>query len=127
MDAIRKYKSVEISTQQRGKLIVMLYEGAIKFLNVAVRKLDEGDFASKGVYIGKAQDIILELNNSLNMEIGGEVAENLRSIYNYLHRTLTMANIDRDREKILECVAMLEELLGGWAEVVQGGNSATAE
>ena len=73
MDAAKKYTTDSITTQQRGKLIVMLYEGAIKFLKVALEKLQEEDFASKGVYIGKAQDIISELNRDRReVAIGSE-------------------------------------------------------
>ena len=58
MKASDQYLETSVTTQQRGKLIVMLYDGAVKFLRVAKEKLREGDCALKGVYIGKAQDII---------------------------------------------------------------------
>ena len=81
MDAQDRYKADAISTQERGRLIVMLYEGAVKFLDIAKQKLAEGDYALKGVYIAKAQDIISELNNCLDMDAAPEIAENLRSLY----------------------------------------------
>ena len=92
-----------ITTQQRGKLIVMLYDGAVKFLRVARQKLSEGDCALKGVYIGKAQDIIAELNGCLDVEAAPQVARDLRALYNFLYRHLNEANIERSEQKLDEC------------------------
>ncbi len=126
MDASQMYSTAAISTQQRGKLIVMLYDGAIKFLKVAAQKLQEGDFASKGVYIGRAQDIVSELNNCLDMEAGGELSDNLRSLYSYICRQLTAANIERDTGKLEECANLLGELRGAWEQVAKHTESAPA-
>jgi len=98
---------------------VMLYDGAIKFLKVARQKLDEHDYALKGVYIGKARDIIVELNNSLDMEAGMQLAKDLRALYNFMCRHLSEANIERDPVKIEECVKILTELRAAWEEVAQ--------
>jgi len=127
MDASKHYKADAITTQQRGKLIVMLYDGAIKFLRVALEKLEEEDFASKGVYVGKAQDIISELNNSLDVESGGDLAEQLRALYNFMYRHLSEANIERDPEKIEECISILDDLRGAWEEVAKQEPAIIAE
>ncbi|MHC4480261.1 MAG: flagellar export chaperone FliS [Planctomycetota bacterium] len=117
MDAADKYKTEAISTQQRGKLIVILYEGAIKFLNIAKQKLQEGDYALKGIYIGKAQDIITELNNCLDMSAAPDIAGDLRSLYNFLYRHLNEANIERSAEKLDDCIEVLGGLCSAWEEV----------
>ncbi len=119
MNASEHYEQNAVTTQQRGKLIVMLYEGAIRFLNIAREKLQEGDYALKGVYIGKAQDIVLELNNSLNMDAAPEMANDLRALYNFIYRTLNEANIERSDTKISQCVDILSELHGAWEQVVE--------
>ena len=116
MDASEKYIESAVSTQERGKLIVMLYEGATKFLKIAKEKLAEGDYALKGVYVGKAQDIVAELNNSLNMDAEPELARDLRALYNFIYRHLNEANIERDPAKIDECVRILEELREAWEQ-----------
>ncbi|MFO7958555.1 MAG: flagellar export chaperone FliS [Candidatus Brocadiia bacterium] len=128
MDASKRYEQNAVTTQQRGKLIVMLYEGAIKFLNVAREKLEEGDYALKGVYIGKAQDIVSELNNSLNMDAAPDMANDLRALYNFVYHTLNEANIERSETKIQQCIDILQELHGAWEQVVEkvdAGQSTT--
>ena len=107
MDASDRYRTDAVSTQERGKLIVMLYEGAIKFLKIAREKLQEGDYALKGVYIGKAQDIVAELDNSLNVEAAPEIAHDLRALYNFIYARLNEANVERSVEKIDDCVGLL--------------------
>ncbi len=119
MDASERYLTNAVTTQQRGKLIVMLYDGAIRFLKIAEEKLQEGDYALKGVYIGKAQDIVAELNNCLNVDAAPDMANDLRAIYNFIYRTLNEANIERSAEKIDSCVGILDELREAWEGVVE--------
>jgi len=114
---IRIYQETAISTQNRGRLIVMLYDGAIKFLRQAVEDLKRGDLAAKGRHIGKAQDILFELNTVLDMEKGGQIAQNLRALYNFMQRHLTEANIRKDPKMIEEVIALLEELNQSWRAV----------
>jgi len=126
MDASDRYRTDAVSTQERGKLIVMLYEGAIKFLKIAREKLQEGDYALKGVYIGKAQDIVAELDNSLNVEAAPEIAHDLRALYTFIYGRLNEANVERSVEKIDDCVGLLNELAEAWEQVAAGGQAAAA-
>jgi flagellar secretion chaperone FliS len=126
MKASDHYVETSITTQQRGKLIVMLYDGAIKFLRVARQKLREGDCALKGVYIGKAQDIVAELNGCLNVEAAPQIATDLRALYNFLYRHLNEANIERSEQKIDDCIRILEELRETWREVAERPDPAAA-
>ncbi len=127
MDPVRKYKTDAVTTQQRGKLIVMLYEGAIRFLSVARQKLQEGDYALKGVYIGKAQAIVTELNSSLNMEAAPEIAGDLRALYNFIYRHLTEANVERSADKVNECISILSELRDAWEQVAAAPENAAPD
>lgn len=117
MNGIAAYKTNTITTQSRSRLIVMLYEGAIKFLRLAIKKLEEKDYAAKGYYINKAQDIINELNAVLNVEAGGELAANLRKLYMFMVRHLGEANSKKDPNMIKEVISLLEELLEGWKAI----------
>lgn len=117
MNGLDTYKEVAITTQSRGRLIVMLYDGAIRFLKLAIKELDAGNMDIKGLYIDKAVDIINELNNVLDMEAGGEVAVNLRKLYVFMTRHLSTANIKKDPQKIDEVIKLLEELNQGWKEI----------
>jgi len=90
--AQKQYMNTQIATADRLKLVVMLYEGAISFIKQAKIKMEQKDASGKGIFIGKALDIIAELNSSLNFKTGGEVAVNLSRIYNFLTFYLTKAN-----------------------------------
>ena len=117
MKGLDVYKEAAVTTQNKGRLIVMLYDGAIKFLRQAIQNIDAEDYAAKGRNIQKAQDIILELNTVLDMETGGEVAKNLRSLYNFMSRHLTQANIKCDTQMLREVLSILEELNQGWRAI----------
>jgi len=117
MNAVNTYKEHAVTTQTRGRLIVLLYDGAIKFLRLALRELDAGHQAEKGLYIGKAQAVLVELNTSLNMAAGGEIANNLRNLYNFMDRHLSEANLHRDGEKIRQVLACLEDLNESWKAI----------
>jgi flagellar protein FliS len=117
MKGIAAYQDTAITTQGKGRLIVMLYEGAIKFMKLAIREIEAENWEAKGKYILKAQDIILELNTVLDMDSGGEIAENLRKLYMYMGRRLTEANIKKDPEIIREVISLAEELNGAWKAI----------
>ncbi len=117
MNGLETYQNTAVTTQSKGRLIVLLYEGAIKFCKLAVRAMDAGDLDGKGKYIAKAQDIIWELNSVLNFESGGEVATNLRSLYLYMNRRLNEANISLDPEICDEVIALLGELNESWKSI----------
>ena len=107
-------------TQTPGRLVVMLYEGAVKFLRQAIAELEAGKFIEKGKSIIRAVDIIQELNVTLNMDAGGEIAENLRRLYGFMTERLFQANIKKDPEMIREVIRLLEELNEGWKAVASG-------
>lgn len=117
MSGIAAYKENSISTQSRGKIVVMLYDGAIKALRQAISAIDNNDFAAKGKHIMKAQAIISELDASLDMDAGGEIAKNLRSLYNFMWRHLNTASIKKDTQKIREVIKCLEDLNEGWKAI----------
>jgi flagellar protein FliS len=117
MNVLEAYKEASITTQNKGRLIVMLYDGAIKFLKQAIRDIEAKDFSAKGRSIQKAQDIILELNTVLDLEAGGEVANNLRSLYNFMSTHLSQANIKCDAQMVREVISILDELNQGWRAI----------
>jgi len=117
MKGLDVYRETTVATQNKGRLIVMLYDGAIRFLKQAVRDLEAKDHMGKGRNIQKALDILYELNTVLNMDDGGKVAGNLRSLYNFMTRHLTQANIKGDPQMLREVIAILEELNQGWRAI----------
>jgi flagellar protein FliS len=95
----------------------MLYDGAIKFLRLAIREMDARNYEAKGRYINKALDIIQELNTVLDMEAGGEIASNLRKLYFFMIRHLSKANAKCDPQMVREVISLLEELNRGWRAI----------
>jgi flagellar secretion chaperone FliS len=110
MKGIDAYKETAVTTQNKGRLIILLYEGAIKFMRLAIEELNAGNYEAKGRYITKAQDIINELNTVLDTERGGQIASNLRSLYAFMNNHLAQANIKRDPEMIRQVIKLAEEL-----------------
>ncbi|EPG76035.1 flagellar protein FliS [Leptospira fainei serovar Hurstbridge str. BUT 6] len=115
--SVEQYKSNEISTVSQGRLIVMLYEGAIRFLNVAMENNTPRKYDVVNNNILKAQDIVTELMLALNLEDGGEVANNLLGIYVYVKKRLLEANMRKDSEIMKEIIKYLEDLKNAWDEV----------
>jgi flagellar protein FliS len=114
MNGFHVYQETAVTTQNRGRLIVMLYDGAIKFLRQAIQDLQQDNLAAKGNHIARAQDILYELNTVLDMEKGGQIAENLRALYAFMQRHLSEANSRKDPQMIQEVIAMLDELNQSW-------------
>lgn len=117
MNGLGAYKETAVATQNKGQLIVMLYEGAIKFLRQAIRDLEKKDYESKSKNITRVLDIITELNVVLDMEAGGEVAQNLRSLYNFMNKHICKASIRKDPQMLQEVVTLLEELNQSWRTI----------
>lgn len=114
MSGLGAYKEAAVTTQNKGQLIVLLYEGTIKFLRRAIRNMEEKDYESKSENITRALDIITELNVVLDMEAGGEIAQNLRSLYNFMNKHICQASIRKDPQMLQEVITLLEELNQSW-------------
>src|SRR5690606_15738809 len=91
-NAHQKYKQTSVQSASREKLLLMLYEGAIRFVKQAMLAIDQNDIAGRGMNIGRAFDIINELNNTLNHEAGGEIAANLEQLYMFICDQFTKSN-----------------------------------
>ncbi|HQO03844.1 MAG TPA: flagellar export chaperone FliS [Spirochaetota bacterium] len=112
-----KYKQTEINTANQGKLIVMLYDGAIKFLNIALENMNPKAYDVVNTNIIKAQDIITELMISINLKDGGEISQNLFNLYMYFKKRLLEANIQKEPEIIQEVLKLLKELRAAWEKI----------
>jgi len=117
MKGFEAYQDTTVTTQSKGRLIVMLYDGAIKFMKLAIKELEAGNWEAKGKYINKANDIINELNAVLDMDAGGEIATNLRKLYMFMSRRLSEANAKKDPQMIREVITLMEELNQSWKAI----------
>lgn len=120
------YKDTQIQTADQGKLILMLYDGAIRFLNIAIDNMDFRKYDIVNNNIIKAQDIITELMLSLNMDQGGEIAKNLFNIYAYMKKRLLEGNIRKDPAILQEVVKHLTTLRSAWEEAIKKAPIKTA-
>ena len=114
MSNLNAYREHSVTTQSQGQLVVMLYEGAIKFLRKAIAAMQAEDHVEKGRLINKAVDIINELNVVLDFEFAEEISSNLRSLYQFMIRHLYQANLQNDPQRVKEVIGLLAELNEGW-------------
>lgn len=110
------YQHAEVETADQGTLIILLYDGAIRFLQLSKQRLREKNYEAKGKLIVRAQEIVGELMSCLNMD-AGEIAHSLSSIYSYMIRRLMHADLNKDVEAIDEVITLLSELREAWVEV----------
>lgn len=111
------YLATQVTTTDQGDLLLLLYEGAIKFLKQAKAKMEERDFAQKGILISKALDVIAELDGSLNAEKGGELAQNLHNLYFYCNTRLLQANLRMNLAQVDEVIRILEALKEAFTQI----------
>lgn len=125
--AKQAYFQTQVTTTTQGELVVLLYDGAIKYLRLAKEKMAIKDFAEKGILISKAMDIIQELDSSLNMEQGGEISVNLHSLYIFAQRQLLQANLKMDPKLIDEVITMLSSLRDAFAAIINTPEAIQAQ
>lgn len=113
------YKKTSVNTASKEQILLMLYQAAIKNCKKAVEAINNKEIAAKGEYIGKLQDIVIELNSSLDFEVGGDVAKELSSLYDFILFSSTQANIKIDAEPLEGCLDVLKTLYEGWQEAVK--------
>lgn len=117
-----QYRDNHILTASPEQILIMLYDGAIRFATLAEKCIDENDMAGKGKYIGKVIAILSEFSNTLDFKIGGELADNLDALYNYMIKKLGEANINNDTQPIVEVKKMLLELRTTWQQAIEINN-----
>jgi flagellar secretion chaperone FliS len=113
------YKKTAVSTASKEQVLLMLYQAAIKNCKKAIEAIEQKNIAKKGEHIGKLQDIVIELNNSLDYEIGGDIAKELSSLYDYILYSSTQANIKISAEPLEGCLNVLNTLYDGWQEAIK--------
>lgn len=118
-NAYQKYKSTAIQSASREKILLMLYEGAIRFTKLAIKAAEEKQIAERCQNLGRAYDIIMELNNTLDHKIGGDIAKNLEQLYMFMMEQYTKANISGDSTPLKNNLKILENLYSGWVQAVE--------
>ena len=131
-NAYNAYQKTNISTASQGRLVVLLYEGAIKQLTAAMNyieldgRIKPGNIEKFGICIQKTQAIITELQVSLDMDKGGDIAKNLMSLYVFFNEELLTINITHNKEKLAFILKMLNELVESWRQIASSTANAPA-
>lgn len=115
--ALNAYTQSKTAVASPVDLVIMLYDGAIDYLDKAATAVHMKETHNKIKYIDKTVAIIDELLKSLNLEAGGEIAANLQDLYIYMMRELTMANLQNDAGKIKHVESLLRELVSAWRQI----------
>ena len=116
-DPYSRYHETKVLGADQGRLILLAYDGIIKFLQIAIDNLENKDYLGKGRNIIKAQDLINDLLCVLNYE-AGEIAINLRNIYLFMINRLTYAETNKDMKSIRDVLKMLYELQKAWENII---------
>ena len=111
------YKRASVNTMDQNKLIVMLYDGAIKNITFGVEQMRLGNVEKTHTHLVKSKNIVAELMASLNMDKGGEVAKNLRSLYSYMFGQLIEANMSKNPEPAMLVRKLLKEMREAWVAI----------
>lgn len=117
INAALAYQNNAIQTASPAELTLMLYEGAIKFNNIAIMALEEGNVEKVHLNIVKVENIILELRSTLDHKY--PVAEDFDRVYEYIYRCLVDANVKKDKEILEEALGYIREMRDTWKEVMK--------
>ena len=113
------YQKTQVTTASQEKILLMLYEGAIRFVKHADKAMAEKNLADKGKYISKATAILSELMATLDFKVGGQLAADLENLYVFMIDKLIDGNINNDREAIAVVEKLLKTLYTAWKDVIE--------
>ena len=114
-----KYKEIAVQTSNPTKLVVMLYEGAIRFLQQSISAIESNDLDRKRQAVDRAVAVIQHLQSTLDMSRGGEVAAELDRLYIYIHSKILEGSTQLQIAAFEEAIKLLTVLLSGWEEAAR--------
>lgn len=116
---LNQYQSNQVVTASPEQVLIMLYDGAIRFVRQAMQGIESGDLKSKLVGIAKALDIITEFRKTLDHKIGGDIAEGLDALYEYMSRELVNGNVQNSTEPLKVVEGLLVGLRETWMKAIE--------
>jgi len=132
LNPYQQYRATKVETAGSVDLVVMLYQGAVRFIRKGIDAIERNDPKAAHDSLVRAQDIVVELLGSLNHEQGGQIAGQLSSVYDYCFRRLVTANIKKDPAPAREVAGILRDLGTAWQQIAaqqrqaQGAGQAVA-
>lgn len=116
---VNQYQNNQILNASPEQILIMLYDGAIRFCRQAMHAMDNGDRKVQAEKISRSMAIVCEFANTLNHEVGGEIATDLDALYSFMTRELTNANVKNDRKSLVTVEDLLVGLRETWVEAIE--------
>lgn len=120
----QQYIENQMLSSSPGELVLMLFDGSVRFLRASINELEKNNIAEKARLIEKTFRIIDYLKSCLDMEKGGEIALNLDRLYDYILMQLTTANMKNDRKKIEEVLSLILPIRDAWGQICDRDRTA---
>lgn len=120
-NAAAAYKQTNINTASPAELTMMLYDGAVKFCNMAIMALEKNDFEGCNTNIAKTKKIIVEFRTTLDFKY--EVSKDFDRVYDYIYWVLTQANVKKDKELLQEALKRIREMRDTWRELMKAAKT----
>ncbi len=114
----RQYLETQVKTASQEELLILLFDGAIRFAEQAKLRMDAKDIEGSHNMLVRSQQIVLEVMTALDRGIGEEVYSNLMGLYNFIYRRLVNANVTKDKTQVDEAIAVLTHLRDTWRQAV---------
>lgn len=115
-----KYRQTSVQTSNPGQLVILLYDGAIRFVRTAVEAIRKQDMEQANLNFGKAQNIISELMATLDPAY--DISKSLLTLYDYMKYLLIQANVKKNEEPAVEVLGYLQQLRETWVEAGRKAN-----
>ncbi len=120
----RQYQQAQVVTADRGRLLMLMYEGALRFLTTAEAALASGELERFAIALGRAEAVIAELLHTLDFRQGGEIAKNLERLYRFMLDHLIEANLKKSPRHVAQVARVLEIIAGAYREALHGNTQA---
>lgn len=120
----QEYRKNAINGASPLQLVIMLYDGALRFMEQGKHAIQTKDLAKQNDSLQRAQKIVLELMSCLDMERGGEIAKNLLALYTFVLNELVKANVEDSVKSVDNCIRVLSDLRESWSEIERNGAAA---
>lgn len=120
MATARHYQQAQVVTADRGRLLMLMYEGALRFLATAESALQGGELERFAIALGRAEAVIAELMHTLDFQNGGEIAKNLERLYRFMLDHLIDANLHKSSHHVAQVARILEIIAGAYRQVIEG-------
>ena len=119
MNAYNQYKNNQVLNASPEQILIMLYDGAIRFNRQAMAAIDDNDFKMMAEKISRVMAIVSEFSMTLDMEVGGSIAEELDALYAFVIRELTKANLKKSKESLQVVENILQDLREGFVGAIE--------